>query len=65
MSNEVTVLLRSIFDEVCVGVPVHETGKKAFVASKLLECASAGERNVDALRLVGRRALQPTDPVWS
>jgi hypothetical protein len=38
----------------------HETSKKTFVASKILESASKGERDADALRFVGRRALRAT-----
>ena len=56
-SSEVTLLLRTILNEVCAGLAEHETGKKALVASKILESASKGERDVYALRSVGRQAL--------
>jgi hypothetical protein len=57
-SSEVTGLLRSVLDDVCADVAKHETGTKTRVASKLLESASKGERDADALRSIGRQALQ-------
>lgn len=57
---EVTLLLRTVLNEVCAGLAEHETGKKALVASKILESASKGERSADMLRSVGRQALLAT-----
>jgi hypothetical protein len=42
-----TALLRAILEEVCADVAHHETGKKALVASKILESASKGDLNPD------------------
>jgi len=56
-SPDVTALLRSVLDEVCAEVSIHETAKKALVAAKILESASKGELDADNLRSVGRRAL--------
>jgi hypothetical protein len=56
-SSEVTLLLRTILNEVCAGLAEYETGKRALVASKILESASKGERNIYMLRSVGRQAL--------
>jgi hypothetical protein len=58
-NSETTALLRAVLDEVCAEISIHETAKKAFVASKILESASKGESNRDALRAAGRRALRP------
>ncbi|MBU6458186.1 MAG: hypothetical protein KGQ48_11705 [Bradyrhizobium sp.] len=55
--SEVTLLLRTVLNEVCAGLAEHETEKKALVASKILESASKGERDAEALRSVGRQAL--------
>ena len=63
-SSEVTALLRTVLDEVCADVAEHETSKKARAASILLESASRGERNADALRFVGRRALRSAPSMW-
>jgi hypothetical protein len=63
-STEVTALLRTILDEVCADLPQHEAGRKALVASKLLESASKGELSADALRSAGRRALKTPPSMW-
>ena len=63
-SSETTALLRTVLDEVCAGVAERETSKKALVASKLLESASKGERDANALRSVGRRALRSVPSMW-
>jgi hypothetical protein len=62
-SLEVTAMLRAVLDDVCADVAEHESSKKALVASKLLESASRGVLTVDALRAVGRQALQ-TPSMW-
>jgi len=61
---EVTALLRTILDEVCADLSEFEPGRKALVASKLLESASKGELSADTLRSVGRRALKVTPSMW-
>jgi hypothetical protein len=58
-NSETTALLRAVLDEVCAGVSIHETATKALVASKILESASKGELNPEALRAVGQRSLRP------
>jgi len=63
-NSEVTALLRTILDEVCADLSEYEAGRKALVASKLLESASKGELSADALRSVGRRALQVPPSMW-
>jgi len=57
-SSEFTLLLRTLLDEVCAGLAEDETGKKALVASKILESASKGERDANTLRSVGRQVLR-------
>ena len=64
-SSDVTSLLRALLDEVCADVAANETSKKAFVASKILEGASKGARDTDALRNIGRQALRATPSMWS
>jgi hypothetical protein len=64
-SSEVIALLRNVLDEICADVARHETSKKTFVASKILESASKGERDADALRSVGRQALRATPSMWN
>jgi hypothetical protein len=64
-SSDVTSLLRALLDEVCADVAANETSKKALVASKILESASKGERDADALRTIGRQALRETPSMWS
>jgi hypothetical protein len=61
-NSETTALLRSVLDEVCAGISIHETATKALVASKILESASKGELDADSLRSVGRRALRTAPP---
>jgi hypothetical protein len=63
-SPEVTALLRAILDEVCADLSEFDAGRKALVASKLLESASKGELSADILRSVGRRALNGTPSMW-
>jgi 7,8-dihydro-6-hydroxymethylpterin-pyrophosphokinase len=55
--SEVTALLRNILDETCLKVPVSATEQRAFVASKLLECAASGHVSAERLRAAGRIAL--------
>jgi hypothetical protein len=62
--RDVTALLRTILDEVCADASDFEAGRKALVASKLLESASKGELNADTLRSVGRRALMSPPSMW-
>lgn len=63
-SSEVTALLRAVLDEVCAEIAEHETSKKVLIASRILESASKGERDADALRIVGHQALV-IPSVWS
>jgi len=53
-----TALLRSILDEICIGVSLQETGVRTHVASKILEAATSGEKSADRLRQIGRDALK-------
>jgi hypothetical protein len=59
-SSGVTALLRTVLDEVCADMAGRETSKKTFIASKILESASRGERDADVLRSIGRQALRAT-----
>ena len=57
-STEVTALLRRILDDVCADVSIVDSGIKARVASRLLECAAKGDMSVEVLRAAGRCALE-------
>lgn len=50
-------LLRSILNEICAGISLHETGVRTHVASKMLEAATKGETSAAHLKRVGREAL--------
>jgi hypothetical protein len=56
-STEVTARLRRILDDVCADVSIGDSGIKARVASRLLECAAKGDVSVEGLQAVGRCAL--------
>ena len=49
--------LRSVFEEVCGHLPPDSNSLRALVASKILECAHAGEQTYDDLRQAGLDAL--------
>jgi hypothetical protein len=57
-SPETTALLRSVLDEVCEQVGRYENGKRAHVASKLLEVATRGGQTIDELKQAGQNALR-------
>jgi len=57
-ATEATALLRRILDDVCADVSISDSGIKARVASRLLECAAKGEVSVEALWAAGRCALE-------
>src|SRR3979411_2314734 len=57
-ATEITALLRRILDDVCADVSIGDSGIKARVASKLLECAAKGDVSVEGLRAAGRCALE-------
>lgn len=64
LDSETIACLRRVLDEVCKGVPRHETGTRAHVASKILEAASRGETSVEVLKQVGRNALTSAPSMW-
>lgn len=53
-----TALLRSILNETCDGISLHETGVRTHVASQVLEAAKRGEISADRLREIGQEALK-------
>jgi hypothetical protein len=55
---ETTALLRSVLDEICVDVGIHENGTRAHVASKLLEAATQGAQTIEDLKATGLEALK-------
>ena len=61
---QTTALLRTVLDEVCLGISRQETGVRAHVASQILEAARQGELTVDGLRQAGSKALSCAPTMW-
>jgi hypothetical protein len=57
-ATEITALLRRILDDVCGDVSIGDSGIKARVASRLLECAAKGDVSVEGLQAAARCALE-------
>jgi hypothetical protein len=55
-STAVTTM-RNVLEEVCVHIPRSSTSARAFIASQILKCASAGEQSYDRLLAAARRAV--------
>ena len=49
--------LRSVLDEVCSHLPPDSNSLRTLVASKILECARAGEQTYDDLRQAAFESL--------
>jgi hypothetical protein len=49
--------MRAVLEEVCVHIPRNSTSVRAFIASQILKCASAGEESYDGLLTAARRAV--------
>ncbi|MGY8683400.1 hypothetical protein Q2941_37335 [Bradyrhizobium sp. UFLA05-153] len=64
LDTATTTLLRAVLDEVCENVARHETGARAYVASKILEAATRGETSPDGLQHAGRAALSEAPTTW-
>ncbi len=64
LDSETTARLRRVLDEVCKGLPPHETGSRTHVASKILEAAARGETSAEVLRQVGQNALTTAPSMW-
>jgi hypothetical protein len=54
---ETITLMRSVLKEVCSHIPAHSSTARTFIASRILECASSGNRSHDQLMDAGRRAV--------
>jgi hypothetical protein len=50
-------IMRAVLDDVCSHIPRNSTAARTFIASRILECASKGERTYDGLLLAARRAV--------
>jgi hypothetical protein len=48
--------MRTVLDEVCSHVPAASVEARTYVASRILECASRGDRTYQGLLSAGRRA---------
>jgi hypothetical protein len=49
--------MRTVLEEVCIHIPRNSTSARAFIASQILKCASAGEESYDGLLAAARRAV--------
>lgn len=49
--------MRTVLEEVCSHIPTSATSARTIVATKILDCASNGERSYEGLMAAGRRAV--------
>jgi hypothetical protein len=56
-SIETVAVMRRALAEVCSHIPERSPDARAFIASKILECAYQGEKTYDGLLQAGRRAV--------
>ena len=54
---ETAKIMRDALAEVCSHIPEQSPDARAFVASKILECANRGEKTYDGPSQAGRRAV--------
>jgi hypothetical protein len=50
-------IMRAVLDDVCSHLPRNSTSARTFIASRILECASKGERTYDGLLRAARLAV--------
>ena len=55
--TETIAAMRTVLEEVCSHIPRQSTAARALVATRILECASAGNRSYNCLLDAGRRAV--------
>jgi hypothetical protein len=53
-ASETVNIMRAVLDDVCSHVSRNSTTARTFIASRILECASKGERTYDGLFYVPR-----------
>jgi hypothetical protein len=56
-NSETITVMRTVLEEVCSHLPSNSTSARSFVASRILECASKGDKTYDGLLAAGRRAV--------
>jgi hypothetical protein len=61
----VSVLFRSVLDEVCADLPTHEAEKNALVVSKPPDGTPKRPLDADNLSAVGRKAPLPAPSMWN
>ena len=54
---ELVGLMRSVLDDTCRDVPIHQNNVRVHVASAILDCARTGWRTSDAIRRAAEFAL--------
>ena len=65
MFDKVTLeSLRPVLAEVCDGIGPQNSGVRIHVASAILKAAREGRNSEDALRVVGRQALDEAPTMW-
>ena len=55
--SDTITTMRSVLEEVCIHIPRDSTAARSFIASRILECASKGERTHKGLLVAARRAV--------
>jgi hypothetical protein len=55
--SETVDIMRAVLDDVCSHVRRNSTSARTFIASRILECASKGERTYDGLLRAARLAV--------
>lgn len=60
---DITALLRTILDEVCVHIDQHQTATRAHVAAQIL-AAAGRESTPENIREAGRDALKSAPTMW-
>ena len=55
--SDTITTMRSVLEEVCSHIPRDSTAARSFIASRILECASKGERTHKGLLVAARRAV--------
>jgi hypothetical protein len=61
---ELTALLRIVFNELCLTVPVADTITRTNIASALLAATKSGPLSVEDLKEAGRAGLRQVPSMW-
>ena len=56
-NRAIVTAMRTALEAVCLHLPPNSTSARAFVASRILECATSGQDTHEAFLIAGRRAV--------